>query len=179
MREKRSLSFNLLRLIFIVILSGLFLPIGCSSTGHEIAQGILGNTFSVAEGNSDFFEDIAQGVLGKGQLRSNAMWFAPLDDVYAFILYGVFFAALLGLIITFVSNSFFVSWIFAVISFVFLMILFMKLNINFDVSSFKFFVRFAGIRAREVKFDYGGYMMLGAYVTAAVLFVLRILRVVR
>ena len=63
-----SLSMNILRLSLLLVLIGIFTPIGCNSNGYQIAQGILGNKEQA--GNVTFLASI-ENVCGKFCINDN------------------------------------------------------------------------------------------------------------
>jgi hypothetical protein len=98
---------NILRLSFLLVLIGFFAPIGCSSNGYQIAQGILGNT----------------------KQAGNAAFLASIENLYGYVLFGVFVFALLGLLFTFLSKvnyNFILGFVCLAVSFLLLTIMALK-----------------------------------------------------
>ncbi|HTP59048.1 MAG TPA: hypothetical protein VMM82_09030 [Spirochaetia bacterium] len=79
---KRSLSSSILRLGFLLVLVGFFAPICCDISGYQLAQGILGNAHQAG----------------------NAFALGAIEDVYGYLLLGVFILALLGLVLSFLNR---------------------------------------------------------------------------
>jgi hypothetical protein len=79
---KTSLSLSILRLGFLLVLIGFFAPIACDTSGYQLAQGILGNTHQAGK----------------------AIVLGSIEDVYGYLLLGVFIIALMGLVLTFLSG---------------------------------------------------------------------------
>jgi hypothetical protein len=82
MKRKLSLSANVLRLGLLLVVIGLFAPICCDLNGYRIAQGILGNA----------------------KRAGNAIFLSPMEDLYGYVLLGVFVLAILGIVFTFLSK---------------------------------------------------------------------------
>jgi len=83
MSVKASLSLSILRVGLLLVLIGFFAPIACDTSGYQLAQGILGNTHQAG----------------------NAIILGSIEDIYGYLLLGVFVFALLGLVLTFVSKA--------------------------------------------------------------------------
>ena len=138
-----SVTFNILRLGLILIVCGLFLPLGCRVNGVEMAQGMLGQ--------ADF--------------GTSAMFLAPVDDIYAFVLLAVFIFPLIGLIFSLVNENFALTWLWAPVSLAMLIILLIQFNINFDFAHFNFFLRIGPVK-KKIVFQTGAYLMSAGYFLA-------------
>lgn len=149
----KSISFNILRVAFILIICGIFMPVGCKSNGMEVAQGILGN--------ADF---------GRAP-----MFLAGVEDIYGYILLAVFLLALVGLIVSFINRNFLLGWSFSLASLALLVVVLIKFNIYFDFSKFSFYIKVAMVR-KKLDFEMGTYAMMAGYFLAAVSFILRAVR---
>ena len=80
---KQSLALSILRLCFLLVLLGFFLPVACDLSGYQAAQGILGHS----------------------QQALNAKLLEPIEDLYGYFLFGVVVFAFLGLVLTFVFKA--------------------------------------------------------------------------
>ncbi|MCG8570229.1 MAG: hypothetical protein MJB14_08825 [Spirochaetes bacterium] len=154
-RYFHSISLNLLRLAFLMIICGLFLPVGCSATGAEITQGIL----------------------GKAQFGDKLMFLAIIDDIYAYLFMGVFLVAIAGLTITFIKRNFLICWAFALMSLALLLIVLFKFNIAFDIQQMAFYMNI-GMFRKKLALQYGAFLMFAGYFVAIVTLILRNLRVI-
>ena len=151
---KYSLSINILRLSLLLVFIGIFSPIGCNSNGYQIAQGILGNKEQA-------------GKVG---------FLAPVENVYGYILFGVFVFALAGLLFTFLSkvnDNFLIGFICLAVSFVLLIIIVLKFN-SLQNSKFLHFV----LTIFPVKILIGGYFMVIGYLVGVIGFVLKTFKII-
>jgi hypothetical protein len=158
MENRNSISLNILRAALFLISLGFILPLGCKSTGFEVAQGILGNYD-----------------LGKGEIILSSV-----NDFYAYLLYAVFIIAAVGLIITFVTSknyNFSAAFICLIISLIFMFIILMKLKVYFNFNEFSFYVNF-GI-PQKIELLFGGYAMIIGYISGICVFILNILKIIK
>jgi len=151
----KSLSMNILRLSFLLVLVGFFAPIGCNLNGYQVAQGILGNTRELG----------------------NATLLAPIEDFYGYVLFGVFLFAFMGLLFTFLAkihNNFLLGLICLAVSFVFLIIVVLKFIAIREEALTHFLVTLFRIKMRIL---IGGYSMGFGYLAGVVGFVLKIFKI--
>jgi uncharacterized membrane protein YoaK (UPF0700 family) len=151
---KISLSLSLLRLGFLLVLIGFFAPIGCTMSGYQLAQGILGNT----------------------QQAGNAIILGSIEDVYGYLLLGVFISAFLGLVFTFVSRAHdnpLLETIGLAVSFILLLIVALRLK-SFRNSGVPQLI--LTIIPIKLKLMIGGYSMAAGYLAGAVGITLKFLR---
>jgi hypothetical protein len=139
-----SLPLNLLRAGLILVIIGFFLPIGCKSNGYEIASGILGH----------------------GKFGTASMFLSPLDNLYGYLLFIVYFLALLALTATFAGNEekrYQVAFILFATSLVFALIILIKFKFYFKFSEMTFYIKiFLPIKANVLIAGYGmalGYLL--------------------
>jgi hypothetical protein len=142
---------NILRIALLLIFLGIFLPLGCKSNGFEVAQGILGN-----------------GDMGKA-----AMFLEPINNFFGYLLIAVFIIAAIGFVISLISNinnNFTIAFVCLVVSFVFMVIILMKLNIYFNFNEFSFYVK--GVIPVKISLLVGGYLMIIGYIGGTLAFIL-------
>jgi len=152
---KNSLALNILRISLFLVFIGLLLPISCNSNGYQIAQGILGNT----------------------EQANKASFLSSVEDLYGFLMFGVFAFALVGLIITFlknVDNNFYLGFACLAISFVLIIIIEIKLKIHLNFKEFTFYLT-VGKMPIALKLLIGWYSMMIGYVLGTIGFILKIL----
>ena len=151
---KNSLAINFLRLSFLLVLIGIFTPIGCNSNGYQIAQGILGNT----------------------KQAGNAKSLASIENVYGCILFGVFVVAFLGLLFTFLSkgkDNLFLGFICLAVSSVLLIIIVLKFKSMINSGVLHFILTIF-----PVKILIGGYFMVIGYLVGVIGFVLKTFKII-
>jgi hypothetical protein len=144
------LSVNILRICLILIFIGLFLPICFKSTGFQTAEGILGSSHYAKE----------------------AIFLAPVEDTYGYLLFGVFALAAVGLLVSFFSNNFFAPFIFFATSLVFTVILLMHFKIYFNFNDLSFYIRI--IFPIKLNLLPAGYGMVAGFVVGVFAFFLRL-----
>ncbi|MBN2546912.1 MAG: hypothetical protein JXB50_14015 [Spirochaetes bacterium] len=153
---KSSLALNILRISLFLVFIGLLLPISCNSNGYQMAQGILGNT----------------------EQAKNASFLSSVEDIYGYLMFGVFVFALIGLIITFlknVNNNFYLGFACLIISFILILIIGNRLKIHFNFKEFKVYIIAGGIPI-IVKLLIGWYSMIIGYILGTIGFILKILK---
>ncbi|OHD32541.1 MAG: hypothetical protein A2086_00765 [Spirochaetes bacterium GWD1_27_9] len=150
-----SISFSILRLAFILVLLGLFLPIGCDSNGFQVSQGIM----------------------GKAKFGNSAVFLTNVDDIYAYFLLGSFALALIGLIVSFVNTNFFVPFAFLAVSFLLVFLILIEFKIFFSFSDFSFYMKILFTK-KKIAFEIGAYSMLVGYLGGAGALVLKILKII-
>jgi len=153
---KSSLALNILRISLFLVFIGLLLPISCNSNGYQMAQGILGNT----------------------EQAKKASFLSSVEDIYGYLMFGVFAFALMGLIITFlknVNNNYFLGLACLAISFVLILIIEIKLKIHFNFKEFTFYIIAGGIPI-VLKLLIGWYSMIIGYILGTVGFILKVLK---
>jgi hypothetical protein len=140
---KNLISINILRAAFFFIFLGLFLPLGCESSGFQIAQGIL----------------------GKSDAGKNLISLQPVNDFYACLLFAVFIVAIIGFAMTFIRNNknFLFSFICLILSLVFMVITLIGLNVYFNFNEFSFYIK-APIPIK-IELLVGGYLMIIGYIS--------------
>lgn len=152
---KISLSLSILRVGLLLVLVGFFVPIGCNTNGYQIAQGILGST----------------------QRAGNAIVLGSIEDLYGYLLLGVFISALLGLVITFLSkahNNPLLETMGLALSFALLIIVVLRLE-SFRNSGVPHVI--LTIIPIKVKLLIGGYSMAIGYLAGVVGITLRFLKI--
>jgi hypothetical protein len=149
-----SLTMNILRVSLLLIFFGLFMPIGCDSSGLGISMGIL----------------------GKGDA---AMGFGVVQDVYAFVFLGVFVVAILGILYSFMKDDTFGTFLFAAGSFILALIILVRFRIYFDFSNFAFYIKIFGNTGLRVDFQIGGYLMIIGFLGAGAVFILNKMRIIK
>jgi hypothetical protein len=152
-----SLSLNIMRISFVLILLGLFLPVGCKSSGFQIAEGILGNS----------------------KLAKSAIFLSPVDNIYGYILLAVFVLALIGLILTFLGNvntCFNLSIICLLVSLILLIIILIKFKIYFNFNDFAFYIKI--VFPVKLNILTAGYSMIIGYISGIAAFLLNKLRII-
>jgi len=152
---KNSLSLSILRVGLLLVLVGFFVPIGCNTNGYQIAQGILGST----------------------QQAGNAIVLGSIEDLYGYLLLGVFISALLGLVITFLSkahNNPLLETMGLALSFALLIIVVLRLE-SFRNSGVPHLI--LTIIPIKVKLLIGGYSMAIGYLAGLVGITLRFLKI--
>jgi hypothetical protein len=145
---------NLLRLGFLLVLVGLFAPIGCDLNGYQVAQGILGNTKQLG----------------------NATLIADVPDIFGYALFGVFALALAGLILTFftgVKKRLLPGFLCLASSLVLLVVVALKLEAMRQEPLRHFLVALFGIK---VYFMIGGFSMAAGYLAGILAFILKTVR---
>ncbi len=153
---KSSLALNILRISLFLVFIGLLLPISCNSTGYQMAQGILGNT----------------------EQAKDASFLSSIENIYGYLMFGVFLIPLLGLIITFlknINNNYNLGLVCLIISFVLILIIGYRLKMHFNLKELKFYIIAGGIPI-TVKLLIGWYSMIIGYVLGTVGFILKILK---
>jgi hypothetical protein len=151
---KNPLSLSLLRVGLLLVLIGFFAPLACDTSGYQLAQGILGNTHPAG----------------------NAVVFGSIENIYGYLLLGVFISALLGLVLTFVSrarNNPLLETMGLAVSFVLLIIVALRLKTFRDSGVPQLVLAVIPIK---VKMLIGGYSMAAGYLAGVVGTVLRFLR---
>lgn len=151
---KTLLSRSILRLGFLLVLLGFFLPIACTMNGYQLAQGILGNMHQAG----------------------NAIVFGSIEDVYGYLLFGVFIFALLGLVFTFLSGARYsplMASICLAVSFALLIVVAVRLKSFRDSGILKLALTIIPINVKPL---IGAYSMAVGYLAGAVGTVLRFLR---
>lgn len=154
---KQSLSLNILRLCFLLVLIGFFLPVACDLSGYQIAQGILGHT----------------------QQAANAKLLESIEDSYGYFLFGVPAFALLGLVLTFAvkaASGYYFGLLSLAVSFLLLTVVALKFQSLRNTALLHFLVTTFHLR---VKILLGGYCMALGYLAGAVAFVLRMSKIVQ
>jgi hypothetical protein len=149
-----SLAMNILRLSLLLVLIGIFTPIGCNSNGYRLAQGILGNK----------------------EQAGDVKILASVENVYGYILLGVFAFALAGLLFTFLSkvkDNYVLGLICLAVSFVFMIITVLKFN-ALQNSKFTHFI----LTIFPVKILIGGYLMAIGYLVGVIGFVLKTCKII-
>ena len=156
---KHSLSLSILRLCFLLVLVGFFLPIACDLSGYQIARGILGHA----------------------QQAENAKLLRSVGDPYGYFLFGVFVFALLGLVLTFAFKAAAVSGYYPgllclVASFLLFTVIVLKFQSLRNTPFFHFLVATFHIR---VKMLLGGYSMATGYLAGVIGFALRMAKIIQ
>jgi hypothetical protein len=142
---------NLLRLGFLLVLVGLFAPIGCDLNGYQIAQGILGNTKQLG----------------------NATLIADVPDIFGYVLFGVFALALAGLILTFltgIKKRLLLGFLSLAASLALLVVVALKLEAMHQEPLRHFLAALFGIK---VHFMIGGFSMAVGYLAGVAAFILK------
>ena len=154
---KDSLSLSILRLSFLLVLVGFFVPIACNTNGYQLAQGMLGNT----------------------QQAANAVFLGSIEDLYGYLFFGVFAFALLGLVLTFLSKgkiSFLLGSVCFGASFVLLIVVVLKIKSFRDSAVLHLILTISQIK---VKLLIGGYSMAVGYLAGVAAIVSRFMSLPR
>jgi hypothetical protein len=154
---KSSIAMNVLRLGLLLVFIGLFTPISCNSNGYQIAQGILGNA----------------------NQAGHAQFLSGVDNIYGYVLFGVFALALLGLVITFLyknKNSFNYGLLSLAASFVLILIIMNKLKIHFNSKEMDFYF-YVGMIPFKAELLFGWYSMIVGYIVGVLAFILKIFKI--
>lgn len=152
---KISFSMGILRLGLLLVLVGFFVPVGCDSSGYQIAQGILGNT----------------------PQAGNAIVLGSIEDFYGYLLIGVFVFALLGLLCTFLgkmTNSFLIGSVGFAASFVMLIMVVLRIKSFRDSGVLHLILTIIPIK---VKLLIGGYSMATGYLAGVIGLSLKLLKI--
>jgi hypothetical protein len=144
-----DISVNILRICLVLIFIGLFLPVGCKSNGFQIAEGILGNS----------------------KIAKEAIFLAPVDDIYGYLLLGVFAFALVGFIASFFSNSFYASFVFFTASLIFVIVILYHFKIYFNFNDLSFYIKI--IFPLKLKLLLAGYGMVIGFVGGILAFIVK------
>ena len=153
---KHSLSLNILRLCFLLVLIGFFLPVACDLSGYQIAQGILGHK----------------------QQAENAKLLGSIGDSYGYFLFGVFAFALLGLVLTVVFklvSGYYFGLLCLAVSLLFFTVVVLKFQSLRNTGLLHFLVTTFHLR---VKILLGGYSMATGYLAGVIGFTLRMAKII-
>jgi hypothetical protein len=151
---KHSISMSILRLGFLLVLTGFFLPVACDLSGYQIAQGILGHV----------------------QKAQNARLLEPVEDIFGYVLFGASAFAAIGLALTFLlggSSRYYAGMSSLAVSLVLLAVAALEFKSLRDTGISHVLVTAFQIR---VKFLFGGYLMAAGYLAGTAGFVLRLVR---
>lgn len=142
----KDLGKNLLRLGFLLIILGFFMPVGCKSTGFSLSMGVI----------------------GKAKFGTSAMIFSPIDDIYGYMMFGIVIIALVGLVITFISNikeNYMISLICMAVCCVLMCIIMFKFNFYFNFKDFAFHNKYW---PGKIDFGIGVYLMILGFISGVV-----------
>jgi hypothetical protein len=151
---KTSLPLSILRVGFLLVLIGFFAPLCCDLSGYQLAQGILGNAHQAG----------------------NAVFLGSIEDVYGYLLLGVFILALLGLVLTFlggVRSSLLMASVGLAVSCVLLIVVAFRLKSFRDSGAVKLALTIIPIKVKPL---IGAYSMAVGYLAGLVGTVLRLMR---
>jgi hypothetical protein len=154
---KRSLALNILRLCFLLVLLGFFLPVACDLSGYQVAQGILGHR----------------------QEALNARLLEPIGDSYGYLLFGVVVLAFLGLVLTFIFKAvsgYYFGLLCLAASFLLLAVVALKFQSLRNTAVLHFLVTTFHIK---VKILLGGYFVGTGYLAGVIGFALRITKAIQ
>ncbi len=157
MKRKLSLPVNVLRLGLLLVVIGLFAPICCDLNGYRLVQGIHGNS----------------------KRAGNAIFLSSIEDLYGYVLFGVFVLAILGIVFTFLSKpnlGYVLGSLCLAASLVMLLVFAFKIKSLGD-SWLAQIIR--KIFPGEVRAQIGGYSMGLGYLVGAIGFVLRIVKIIQ
>ncbi len=143
-------SLNLLKLSFALLIVGFTLPIGCKSNGFQIFTGIL----------------------GKGAKKIN---FGLIEDIYGYMLLGVFILAVVGLILTFLPEikfSLVLSYICLALGLLLIVTILYKFNFYFKFKDFSFHNKYW---PAKIEFLPGFYIILAGYVVGTISFLMKVI----
>jgi hypothetical protein len=152
---KNSLSLSILRMSLLLVLVGFFVPIGCDSSGYQIAQGMLGNT----------------------KQAGNAIFLESIENLYGYLLFGVFVFALLGLLLTFIGkakNNFLLGSAGFALSLLMLIIVVLRIKSFRDSGLLHLVLTIIPIK---VKLLIGGYSMAAGYLAGVIGLLLKLLKI--
>jgi hypothetical protein len=141
----KSISMNVFRFGVLLILVGFFAPISCSSNGHQIAQGIMGN----------------------GDQAGNVIFLSSIEDFYGYFMYGVLVFAIAGLILTLVDDAnhgFLLRSLCLAMSLALLMAVFLRLRTFRNTGLLGF-----ALETLHYKLELliGGYLIIAGYLISA------------
>jgi hypothetical protein len=152
---KNSLSLSILRLGLLLVLVGFFIPIACDSNGYQIAQGILGNT----------------------KQAGKAIFLESIENLYGYLLFGVFVFALLGLLFTFLvkaKNNFLLGSAGFAVSLLMLIIVVLRIKSFRDSGLLHLALTIIPIK---VKLLIGAYSMAAGYLAGVIGLLLKLLKI--
>ena len=151
---KTLLSMSILRVGLLLVLIGFFAPICCNMDGYQLAEGILGHEHQA-------------GI---------AVVFSSIEDIYGYVLLGVFILALLGLAFTFLTGvrySPLIAFVCIAASCILLIVVALRLKAFRDSGVLKLALTIVPIKVKPL---IGAYSMAVGYMAGLVAAVLRFMR---